>query len=208
MSVISIPSGPIVTNAIVISSDGEAVIVDPAPGAAKRIEESVKGLEVKSIILTHTHWDHIGDCADVKEQFKVPVLVHAEDAPNLEQPGVDGLPMMTPIKPVKPDGFLEDGQVIEVGKLKLEVMHTPGHAPGLCCFYCKSEKFLVSGDLVFKGSIGTLSLPTGQPDRMWTSLDRVANLPADTVIYPGHGDSTTVGDENWLPRAREIFGGG
>ena len=207
MTVTSFVSGPISTNAIVISSNGEAVIVDPAPGSAERIVEHVKELKVLSIILTHTHWDHIGDCAEIKEKLNVPVFVHKEDAGNLVEPGVDGLPMFAPIRAVKPDGFLEDGQKIMVGGLTLVVMHTPGHAPGHCSFYCETEKFLVSGDHVFRGSIGNLGLPTGEPDRMWDSIDRVAKLPPDTVIYPGHGEMTTIGAENWLSRAKEIFGG-
>ncbi len=207
MTVTSFASGPISTNAIVISSNGEAVIIDPAPGSTERIIEHVKDLNVRSIILTHTHWDHIADCAALKEKFKVPVYVHPEDAGNLAEPGSDGVPMLAPIRGVKPDEFLEDGQEIKVGGLTLVVMHTPGHAPGHCCLYCEGDKFLVSGDQLFRGSIGNLALPTGEPDRMWGSLELLAKLPPDTVVYPGHGEMTTIGEETWLPRAKEIFGG-
>lgn len=204
------PSGPFVTNAIVLSdSQGIAAIFDPAPGSLpeliRYIEEN--GLRVQKILLTHSHWDHIGDCQAAKDHFQVPVWIHKLDAPNLEQPGTDGLPMFLEIRGVKPDLHLEEGQIVEVGEIKLEVMHTPGHSPGSVCFYGADEQILIGGDLVFRGSIGNLALPTGQADHMWPSLDRIAKLPPETAIYPGHGEPTTVGNENWLAAAKEIFGG-
>jgi hydroxyacylglutathione hydrolase len=207
MDVKCFSSGPIATNAYVVECEGRAVIIDPAPGSAEAIRQAVGGHTVEKILITHSHWDHIGDCAELQRDYDVPVLVHPLDAANLENPGSDGLFQMTDIRGVKPTGYLADGDEIEVGSIHLRVMHTPGHGPGLCCFYCEEGDFLVSGDLVFRGSMGRVDLPTAEPEKMWGSLDRVAKLPLNTVIYPGHGPPTTVGEESWLSRAKEIYGG-
>lgn len=204
------PSGPYITNAYVAAcpSTRTAVIIDPAPGSADALLGSLKDnhLNCISILLTHSHLDHIADVSVLKDILKVPVYVHALDAPNLEKPGADGLPCIIPITGVKPDHFLEDEMRIPVGSLNFQVMHTPGHSHGSVCFYEPEEKILFSGDTLFKGTIGNISFPTSQPERMWSSLDRLAHLPPDTQVYPGHGRSTTIGKESWLPNARLHFG--
>jgi hydroxyacylglutathione hydrolase len=100
---------------------------------------------------------------------------------------------------------LTEGQIVTVGQLTLTVIHTPGHSPGGVCFYAKEEKVLISGDTLFRGTIGKLNSPTGQAERMWPSLKKLAALPPDVRVYPGHGEGTSIGEENWLARAEEIF---
>ena len=203
------PSGPFATNAFLIGSNGQAVIIDPAPESAPELIDAISrnGLTVQAIWLTHTHFDHIVDCKKLKDHYQVPVLVHALDAPNLREPGSDGLPMPFPFEGVDPDRLIEEGDILTVGHLFFRVIHTPGHTPGGVCLYDEKEKILISGDTLFKGSIGNLSLPTAEPEQMWSSLDKLAQLPPETRVYPGHGPATSIGAENWLPRAREIFGG-
>lgn len=198
------PSGPLATNAYVIA-DGtkRAVLIDPSPGCLSAVIDYVErnDLLLEKILLTHSHWDHIADCAAAKEHFRVPVGVHPEDVHNLENPGSDGIPsfLTRAIRGVRPDFLLQDGQVIQIGELDIQVLHTPGHCPGLVCFYCEKEKFLICGDLLFAGGgMGTLAIPTAEPERMWISLRKVSKLPAETKIYPGHGQSTTIGNEIWL----------
>jgi glyoxylase-like metal-dependent hydrolase (beta-lactamase superfamily II) len=106
---------------------------------------------------------------------------------------------------VKADGFLIEGQKLTVGDLDIEVIHTPGHTPGGVCFYLPKEKVLISGDTLFRGTIGNLNFPTSRPDLMWGSLKKLAALPADTKVYPGHGGSTTIGAEKWIGHAKERF---
>lgn len=205
-----IPSGPFQTNAYVVAcgKTHRAVIIDPAPGSAEAILDYLTKhqLTADKILLTHSHWDHFGDLPTLVKQLALPVFVHRADAGNVENPGSDGLPLWIPIDGTHPTGYLEEGQLIPVGELQLKVIHTPGHSPGCVCFYEPTQGILLSGDTLFKGTIGNLSLPTADPDAMWPSLDKLARLPPNTRIYPGHGATTTIGAEEWLPNARQHFG--
>ena len=201
------PAGPFATNAYLLASEPKAIIIDPAPESASQIISVIEdhSLEPIGIYLTHSHWDHIGDLAAIKHKYDVPVMVHHLDRQNVELPGSDQVPMMMPIIGVKPDGFLEEGQHITLGEMTIEVIHTPGHTPGGICLWLPQEKILFSGDTLFKGSIGNLALPTSDPTSMWQSLKKLAKLPPSTVVYPGHGEPTMIGDETWLTNAQEIF---
>lgn len=205
------PSGPFSTNAYVVycATTQKAVVVDPAPDSAEVIVHYLteNQLDLDKILLTHSHWDHIADTAALKAKYPhAPVLISADDAPNLEVPGSDGLPCWLDIPGVKPDILIKEGDVITVGSLRLRVIDTPGHTPGGVCFYCQEQQFLLSGDTLFKGTIGNLSFPTARPRLMWDSLTKLARLPAVTKVYPGHGPTTTIGAENWLANAEHIFG--
>jgi hydroxyacylglutathione hydrolase len=210
IEILTFPSGPFETNAyiIVCKQSQKAAIIDPAPDSRNVLIQAItaKKITPDKIILTHTHWDHIADCAAVADHYAIPVLVHKEDAYNLIKPGSDHLPCWLTIQGVNPAQLLKEGDVIPIGNSKWEVIHTPGHTPGGICLYCKEERVLISGDTLFKRSIGNLSFPTGDPERMWLSLDKLANLPPDVEVFPGHGDATAIGKENWLPRAKELFG--
>jgi hydroxyacylglutathione hydrolase len=204
-------SGPADTNCILIGcpETHQAAVIDAPFQSTQQIVQALKkeDLTPQMILLTHSHWDHLADAAQLKKELKVPLYIHAEDAGNLEKPGSDGLPLFFPIEGVKPDGFLTDGQILNVGKLKIEVIHTPGHTPGGVCFWIPQEKILISGDTLFQGTIGNLSFPTARPALMWKSLQRLAKLPPETRVIPGHGDETTIGDERWIENAKERFGG-
>jgi len=210
MIIQALPSGPFETNAYIIAcpQTQEAAIIDPGVDSAKAIKTFIheNALIPKKIVLTHSHWDHTGNVAELKEFFNIPVYIHNLDAPNLINPGSDGLPMITPIKATKPDGFLVEGDSILVGKLRFSVIETPGHTPGGICLYCENEQVLISGDTLFKQSIGNLSFPGCSADAMWKSLKKLEKLPKETHVYPGHGPKTTIGNEGWLPNAQEIFG--
>lgn len=212
MIIQTFPSGPFETNAYIAAcpTSRQAVIIDPAAGSFSSIANYISKHSLKPIAiwLTHSHWDHIVDTAAVKAKYGVPVFIHALDTGNLENPGSDRLPCWVVIEGVVPDGNFAEGDHLKVGDLDFQVIHTPGHTPGGVCFYCPSEKVLISGDTLFKGSIGNLSFPTARPDLMWPSLDKLARLPPDTRVFPGHGPATTIQAESWLPRAREIFGNG
>ena len=184
-----------------------AIIVDPAPDSFENIKKYLEseGLTPVAVILTHSHWDHIGDAEKVKNYFNIPVMIHERDSGNLEKPGSDGLPCWMAIPGVKADRFLKEGDEIVVGEISFKVIETPGHTPGGICLYSEKEKCLIAGDTLFKQSIGNLSFPTARPNEMWLSLDKLAQLPKDTAVYPGHGPSTTIGEESWLPNARQIF---
>lgn len=210
MIVQNFPSGPFETNAYVVTCPvtRRTAIIDPAPGSFDSIASYIaqNQLVADKILLTHSHWDHIADTAALKKQFHIPVFIHPLDAPNLEHPGADGLPCWISIEGVKPDILLNEKDIIPIGNLAIEVIHTPGHTPGGVCFYAKEQGILLSGDTLFHGTIGNLSFPTARPDLMWTSLDKLAKLPPQTIVYPGHGPATTIGAESWLSNAKQIFG--
>lgn len=202
-------SGPAETNTYLLgcSATKQAVVVDVPFDSVEWILQQAKkhALSIAMILLTHSHWDHIAEVALLKDKLNIPVYVHRDDAANLEHPGADGLPLFFPIRGIKADGFFTEGQHIEVGTLSIQVLFTPGHSPGCVCFYLPKEKVLISGDTLFRGTIGNLSFPSSKPALMWDSLKKLAALPADTQVYPGHGDSTTIGKEQWIAHAKNRF---
>lgn len=204
------PSGPFATNTyiVVCPETNQAAIIDAPPESFKPTAGYLARTEAKpaKILLTHSHWDHIADAAALKQHYMIPLYVHPLDAPNLISPGADGLPSTFSIEPIQPDGFFDEGDIIEVGSLRFEVIHTPGHTPGGVCFWCEKEGALFSGDTLFRSTIGNLSFPTCEPEKMWVSLKKLSQLPPETKVYPGHGPPTTIGNEPWLINAKHYFG--
>jgi hydroxyacylglutathione hydrolase len=196
------PSGPLATNTYVAActKTRKAAIFDPALDCFEEVEAFLddQKLSPQMILLTHSHWDHIADVYRLKEKYKIPIYIHSLDSPNLLQPGTDGLPFWLTIPPVQPDVLLEEGMEVPLGELKFRVLHTPGHSPGCVCFYEPEQHVLFSGDTLFRGAIGNLSLPTGQPSLMRASLTKLAQLPLETRVFPGHGSATTIGAESSL----------
>ncbi|MGK5594374.1 MAG: MBL fold metallo-hydrolase [Parachlamydiaceae bacterium] len=203
------PSGPLETNAYVLYCPHTkfAAIIDPGQGSFQPILEFLKQeqLTAETLLLTHSHLDHIADAKAFKQALSLNIGVHPLDAQNVSAPGSDGLPLFLPVAPVKPDFFFDDGDVISIGDLQLQVIHTPGHSPGGVCFYLPTEGILFSGDTLFKGTIGNLAFPTAQPDLMWLSLKKLAKIDPKTRVYPGHGPSTMIGNEPWLENAEQYF---
>lgn len=203
-------TGPVDTNAYLIgcSATKKAVVIDVPFDSADLILKRAGqlGLKIEQILLTHSHWDHTAEVYKLKKMLDdVPVSVHTLDAGNLEDPGSDKMPILFTLKGVKPDHLLEDKELLKIGNLRIQVIHTPGHTPGGICFYFPDDHVLVSGDTLFRGTIGNLSFPTGEPDLMWDSLKKLAGLPGDTKVYPGHGDPTTIAEEKWIKNAQERF---
>ena len=208
-----VPSGPILTNAFLIGCPETKIgyIVDPAPGSKDKLLELAKGygLTIKAIYLTHSHWDHFADAASIVRELGVQVYAHKLAEENLVKPGSDGLPMIplrdrttganSPIEAVSVDGYLSDGDRIEMGNISFSVIHVPGHSPGCVAFYFPNEKLLISGDALFEGSHGNVSFPTSDPDRMQNSLLRLMELDDDVRVFPGHMADTTIGQERrWI----------
>lgn len=189
--------GPFQENAYLVADaeHGRAVLVDPGDEGdriLRMVEEA--GVALEAIWLTHAHLDHVGGIAAVKRRFDVPVLLHPADLPLYEradrQAAAYGLPFE---QPAPPERGLAEGDRLTVGRFSFDVLHTPGHAPGHCVFV--GHGLMLGGDLLFAGSIGRTDLPLSDPRAMQQSLERVTALEDATVVYPGHGPSTTIGTE-------------
>jgi hydroxyacylglutathione hydrolase len=206
------PFGPFDTNAILVgcAKTKKAAVIDPSYGSTPAILQQCIDLDLKieKILITHSHWDHIADAYELKHKTSSPVFVHPLDAPNLKQPGSDGLPLYFPVHGVDDFQFVNDGDELMIGELPCRVIHSPGHSPGSVCYFLPNQKVLFTGDTLFEGSIGNLHLPTAQPKKMFESLRILTQLPPDTRIVPGHGRDTTLAQESWLSRAEEIFSEG
>ena len=170
-------------------------IVDPG-SEPERIVEAVEqsGGRVEAIWITHAHVDHIGAIAPLKRKYDVPVWLHPLDEPLYRVGGrqaqLYGIPYE---EPPAPDRRFADGEKVRLGALELDVIHVPGHAPGHVVIYGHGNALV--GDCLFAGSIGRTDLPFSNPSQLEASLKRIAALPPETVVHPGHGDSTTIGEE-------------
>ena len=200
MNVRRLALGPIVTNCYVIrcAATGKGAVVD-ASDEPERILGMIgtdPPVEVVRLLQTHAHVDHVGGLAGVKTKLDVPILLHREDLPLYRAAPVQGrmFGINIPTLP-EPDQYVEDGDIIQIGELRAQVLHTPGHAPGAVCYWFEEQAVLFTGDLLFAGSIGRTDLPGGDMQTMWKSLQRVAGLPAETAVFSGHGPETTIGRE-------------
>lgn len=181
---------------IIYDETKEAAIIDPGDEAGRIIDwVEEKGLNVKYIINTHAHADHIGANTDVKAKTGGILLISAADAPWLENPKYNLSAFMgDAVISCPADKLLDDGEEISFGNIKLQVLATPGHTPGGICLY--GEGVLFSGDTLFNGSVGRCDFPFGSMEQLMESIStRLMPLPPATKVYPGHGPMTTIGDE-------------
>jgi hydroxyacylglutathione hydrolase len=202
----TIPVGITATNCYVVGCEQthEGVVIDPG-GHPDRIGQAIEesGVTVRYVLNTHCHFDHMGANADVLAATGALLALHAADLPILQARGGAawfGVPMKAS---PPPDVELVDGQTLEVGTLRLQVMHTPGHSPGSVTFYLQEEAAAFDGDVLFAMGIGRTDLPGGDWDTLMRSIREVLfALPDETALYPGHGPSTTVEQERrsnpWL----------
>ena len=173
----------------------KAVIVDPG-GEGDRLVEAIEesGAELEAIWITHAHVDHVGAIASIKRRWDVPVYLHPADrrlyAAASRQAEVYGVPFE---EPPPPDREFSDGQRLQLGDAAFTVMHAPGHAPGHVVIH--GQGMALVGDCLFAGSIGRTDLPFSNPPQLAESLKKIAELPPETVVYPGHGMETTIAEE-------------
>ncbi|HEU4566050.1 MAG TPA: MBL fold metallo-hydrolase [Gemmatimonadaceae bacterium] len=197
MIVRAIPVGAFQENAYVIVDQAtrRAVLVDPGEEAERllrAVEEEDAQLE--AIWLTHAHLDHVGGIAAVKARADVPVFLHPLDRPLYDNASRQGLHYGLHIEqPPPPDRELAEGDTLACGGLRFQVMHVPGHAPGHVVIHGHGVVFV--GDCLFAGSVGRTDLPLADGAQLARSLARIAQLPDETLVYPGHGPATTIGQE-------------
>ncbi|MBI5639849.1 MAG: MBL fold metallo-hydrolase [Nitrospirae bacterium] len=189
--------GQLDVNCYLVSDEAtsDAVIIDPGD-ESERIVELIegKGLRPKYVFLTHCHYDHVCAAGDLKKKYNAALIMHKDEIEMYGMTkqlciswGYDAGDFPSPDRTVK------EGDEISIGSCVFKVLHTPGHTPGGVCLY--GEKTLFTGDTLFKGSVGRTDLPGGDTGMLFDSLNKITKLPADTRVYCGHGDETTIGLE-------------
>ena len=176
----------------------EVMVIDPA-GDVDKIVELINILEgnLKYIYLTHCHGDHITGVTELKNRCGGKILIHREDAEGLNNGDINLTPYIREEKiELEADSRVDDNDLIHLGNLEFKVIHTPGHTRGGTCLYIESEKCLFSGDTLFRGTWGRTDVPTGSIEAIMDSItNKLMKLPGETIVYPGHGLSTRIEDE-------------
>jgi len=200
MIVVSNTGGIASTNAYLVADETtrQAVIFDAPDGTVKPLldEARNRGFDVIGLWLTHGHFDHIADHAEVTAAFpNAKVLIHRLDDPKLRRPNTMAIFTPFTIPPRAPDDYVDDGTKLKLGSLDVEVIHTPGHSPGHVMYYFPHEKILIGGDLIIMGAVGRTDLPDSDHAALNASIRKVMKLPGDTQLLPGHGGISTLADE-------------
>jgi hydroxyacylglutathione hydrolase len=187
--------GPLQENCWVIEEGARAIVVDPGDEAERLIEE-LEGLTVDAILLTHTHFDHVGAVAALARHTGAPVFCPATEVFILQEINAYVFPGYGPYEPYDPEETIEGGEHLTLAGLEIDVLFTPGHSPGHVSFSIPDHQLLLSGDVLFQGSIGRTDLPGGDPERLMESIAMLLDtLPDDTRVLPGHMGVTTLGRE-------------
>ena len=191
--------GSVQTNCYFVYREGEndVIFFDPAD-RGDYIYETLKdkGFNVKGILLTHGHFDHIWGCNKLRELSGAPIYAYEEEKVLCEDAVTNVSGQVGRPYTVIPDRYLKDGEEITVADMTCRLIATPGHTVGSCCFYFEKDGILIAGDTLFQESVGRTDLPTGSAGTLVRSIkDKLFMLPDDTKVYPGHGDITTIGYE-------------
>ena len=199
--IIPLAVGALAANCYILihPASGQACIIDPGAEPQRILRALPQGVQVRYVVATHAHFDHVGAVAAVRQATGAPFLLHPSDAELLRR-APEAAELYTGerlLAPPEPDAALAHGQHLPLGDLAIEVRHTPGHSPGSVSLWVPAEPPVVfSGDALFAGSIGRTDLPGGDFRQLVEAIRReLLSLEDRTVVYPGHGPTTTVGQE-------------
>ena len=197
-------AGPVDTNAFLVvdQESGDALIIDAPIGVTDDIVDSAwaANARITAIVITHPHWDHIGDAAELRTKTGAPLLAHPGAVGKMANPASSLGALPFTIASSKPDAFLDEGEIVELGEHRFTVMHLPGHEPSHIALYSEPDRVFLGGDVLFPNGHGRVDIPGADQETMDRSLARLAAMPLDVVVYPGHGMTTTIGSERWLQR--------
>ena len=206
MKISVLPLGTMSANCLILKDEatGIGAVVDPGgeDGVDKILTRIAnEGVTLKYILLTHAHFDHMLSLGELRRRTGAPLALHRFDAESLADPNLTYMAQFAGINEGEEPAeiLLEDGDIIELGQTKLEVMHLPGHSQGSVCYRAGND--IITGDVLFRGSIGRCDLYGGDEMVMYDSLKRLCSLEGDFKLYPGHGSTTTLERE----RQQNIF---
>ena len=203
IEILQMPLGPLQTNAYLVActETGKAAVIDPSwNGRSIAATADERGWDNEYILLTHAHFDHVGGLMEIKEETKAPIYIHPDAVQMLSTATMSSAMFNVRIPPPpEPDFMLAEGDVIRVGKLNLQTLFTPGHAPGHVSFYIPEHNVIFSGDVLFQRSIGRTDLPGGNMALLLQMIgEKLLVLPEETAVLSGHGSATTIGEEKQL----------
>ncbi len=198
MRVETVVVGPLMVNSFIAWDEEESIgiVIDPGEDAQKIVQRvNELGIKINAIVATHCHFDHIGGTAPLKRMIGVDFVIHEDDLFLVKESVNAGRRWGFHIEqPPDPDRYVNDGDSIQVGRFELKVMHTPGHSPGGISLY--HDGIVFAGDTLFQRSIGRTDFPKSSLGQLERSIrTRLYTLPEDTIVYTGHGPSTTIGEE-------------
>lgn len=175
----------------------QTVVIDPADSPSYLMEHlKTEGLHVEAILLTHGHFDHTMGIDGFLKEYSVPVYAHEDEEELLNQPQLNLSSAYSSGYTYSGAEYIKEGQVISLAGYDFEVIHTPGHTKGGCCYYVRTEGILFSGDTLFRSSVGRTDFPGGSSSELVRSIrEKLMLLPDDTHVYPGHMEETTIGYE-------------
>lgn len=187
-------AGPLGANNYLLIDENEAVLIDCSE-AKTDILDALNNINLKYILLTHGHFDHILGINEMRQKTNAKVYIHKNDIPRMQETsaimqtfGISGIDVP------KADEFINDGDILKFGNTEIKILHTPGHTEGCVCYLINNTLF--SGDTLFKDSVGRCDLPGGNFSKMSDSIKNILfKLDENTVVYPGHGPETTIGYE-------------
>ncbi len=198
LRVLAMEVGPLSENTYIVGhpATGKAVVIDPGDEADEILRQlEAQGWTLDKILLTHGHFDHVGAVAALKERTAANVYIHPDDADRMRTAGRQGAMFGLNVPtPPPPDVLVREGDIVSLGDVPFRVLHTPGHTPGHVTYLSGDLAFV--GDLIFEGSIGRTDLPGGSHEQLLRAVrEKIFTLPGETILFPGHGPATTVGDE-------------
>lgn len=187
--------GPLQENCWIVRREERALVVDPGD-EGDRLVQAIDGLTVEAILLTHTHFDHVGAVAQLARHTGAPVYCPKLEVPILQDINSYVFPGYGPFEPYDPEETVEGGERLSLAGLDIDVLFTPGHSPGHVSYSIPDEQVLLDGDVLFRGSIGRFDLPGGNGETLLASIAMLLKtLPDETRVLPGHMGATTLGHE-------------